>query len=163
MVQGVEHRAGETTSEFFLNLALSEHVYRAPDGEVREVLGADPNGLAVIDESDRRLFDGVGDGCRFTVIESLGGRAADKGGEARRTDITELNLVDEALLDQQIKSVGVSSARPSTELKLQRDILDDNTSIGQGAQDGSGASGGVQIDDDARIGDDRSRAFIKAT
>ena len=50
MIEGVGDRVGEATTECRLNMALSEHVYRASDGEVREAFGTDPNGLALIDE-----------------------------------------------------------------------------------------------------------------
>ncbi len=72
MVQGIEDGVGETTTECCLNVALSEQVYGASDGEVREAFGADPNGLSVIDQGKRGPLDGAGDGGGFAVIDGLG-------------------------------------------------------------------------------------------
>ena len=158
----MEDGVGEAPTERRLNVALSEHVYGAPDGEIREAFGTDANGLAVIDKGDRGPLDGTGDSCGFAVIEGLGCGPADEVRELRHARVSESGLLDEMLFAQRGKSVGIFSPRASTGLKLQRDLFDDDTSVGQGAEDRLGTSSGVQIDDDAGVGDDGRAAFIEA-
>ena len=129
-IQGVEHRVGETATECGLDMALSEHVDRASDPEAREAFGADRNGLVLIDERDRALLEGARDGSCFAVIESFCRRTADEAREVAHAGGAKLGVLDQLLLDQHGKSVGVSAARPSTDLKLQRDLLDDDTPVG---------------------------------
>ncbi len=97
-IQSIEDGVGQTRPERSLDVVLSQHVHRASDGEVREAFGADPNGLALVDEGDRAPVDGAGDGCGFTVIESLGCRPADKAREMGHAPATESGTLDEMLL-----------------------------------------------------------------
>ena len=99
-IQSVEDGGGETTTERSLDVVLSQHVHCASDGEAREAFGADPNGLALIDEGDRSPLDGAGDGCGFTVIESLGRGPADKAREMGHAHASESGMLDELLLNE---------------------------------------------------------------
>ena len=160
-IQGVEHGIGETVAERGLDVSLSEHVYRAPDAEAREARGAQPIGLALVDEGHGVPFDGAGDGCGLAVIEGLGCGSGDEVREMDQTHFFELGMLDEVLLDQYREGVSIRVTGSTTGLKLQRDLFDNDTAVGQCTQDRVGASRRVQIDDDARIGDDGGRALIE--
>ena len=91
---------GQTRTERSLDVVLSQHVHCASDGEVREAFGADPNGLALIDEGDHAPLDGASDGCSFTVVESLGCGPADKAREMGHAHAFESGMLDEMLLNE---------------------------------------------------------------
>ena len=99
-IQSVEDGVGQTRTERSLDVVLSQHVHCASEGEVREAFGADPNGLALVDEGDRAPLDGTGDGCGFTVIESLGCGPADKARKMGHAHASESGLLDEMLLNE---------------------------------------------------------------
>ena len=128
-IQGVEDGVGKTVAERGLDVVLSQHVHRTADGEAWEAFGADPSGLALVDEGDSVSLHGAGDGCGFTVIEGLGCRAGDERREVRSAGLPESRVLDEVLLDQHGQNVGTSAARLSADLKFQKDIFDDDTAV----------------------------------
>lgn len=128
-VQGAEHGVRETAAERRLDVSLSEHVHRAPDADAWQALGADPIGFALVDEGYGARFDGAGDGCGF-IIEVLGRRSDDEVREKDQTHLLELGMLDEVLLHQNREGASIRMTGWATDLKLQRDLLDGDTSVG---------------------------------
>ena len=57
---------------------VRQYVYSATDDEFRKARCANAVGFALVNQRNRTAFDGIGDRCRFTVIERFRGASYDQ-------------------------------------------------------------------------------------
>ena len=72
-----------------LYVRLKQNIHSAADAEFRVAIRTNASSLSFIDESGARLFDRVGDGCRFSVVKRCRSRTDNKLAKMLRPDITK--------------------------------------------------------------------------
>jgi hypothetical protein len=101
-----------------LHHRMDQDIYRATDAQSRKAVGADASGLSFVDENSARLFHGIGNGCRFAVIECGGCWADDELLKILRGRISKANDFHEAGSREFMQAVQIFPSAPPPCLKL---------------------------------------------
>lgn len=138
---------------------MHEQFRRAAQWQSGEQGSAEAARLALIEQGESARFHCAGNRCCFAVVEREPSGAVNQALIDGSTRSAYFNARDEPRVDQIVKLLGIAMAVALTCFKLGDSVSRHDDTVRKRFDDLRRPPGGVQVDHDARIGDeDRRRA-----